>query len=246
MDKRLLFNAFSMNCVSHIQQGLWTREDTRQTEYKSLAPWMELAQILEGGCFDALFLADVVGLYDTYRGGRGRVHPRGHAGAGERPHAADPRHGVGHRAPGLRLHGSILQSHPFTFARQLSTLDHLTNGRVAWNIVTSYLPNAAASLGLHDLPDHDARYDQADEYLDVIYQLCEASWEEDAVLVDRTNRIYADPAKIHPSTTRALLRGGRSPPVRAVTAAHPAAVPGRLLRTWTGASRPATPSACSS
>jgi len=69
MPKRMLINAFSMNCVSHIQQGLWVRDDTRQTEYTQLDPWVELAQILEKGCFDALFLADVVGVYDAYKGG---------------------------------------------------------------------------------------------------------------------------------------------------------------------------------
>ena len=66
--RRMLLNAFHMNCVSHIQQGLWVRDDTRQLDYTQFEPWVELAQILEKGCFDALFLADVMGLYDTYRG----------------------------------------------------------------------------------------------------------------------------------------------------------------------------------
>src|ERR1700742_4229729 len=65
---RLRFNAFAMNCVSHIHHGQWVREDTRQLEYKTLDPWIELAQLLERGKFDALFLADVVGTYASYRG----------------------------------------------------------------------------------------------------------------------------------------------------------------------------------
>jgi len=69
MAKRMLINAFSMNCVSHIQQGQWVRDDTRQLEYNRLERWVELAQILEKGCFDALFLSDVMGLYDTYHAG---------------------------------------------------------------------------------------------------------------------------------------------------------------------------------
>jgi FMN-dependent oxidoreductase (nitrilotriacetate monooxygenase family) len=80
----------------------------------------------------------------------------------------------------------------------VSTLDHLTNGRIAWNIVTSHLPNAASNLGLDELPAHDARYDQADEYLDVTYKLWEGSWEDDAVVIDRQRGVYADPAKVHP------------------------------------------------
>src|SRR5262249_23172925 len=69
---------------------------------------------------------------------------------------------------GFAFTSSVLQTPPFTFARQLSTLDHLTRGRVAWNIVTSYLPNAAASLGYGDLPPHEARYERADEYVERI------------------------------------------------------------------------------
>ena len=65
----MLLNAFHMNCVSHIQHGLWVRDDTRQLEYTRLDPWVDLARILENGCFDALFLADVIGVYDSYRGG---------------------------------------------------------------------------------------------------------------------------------------------------------------------------------
>jgi len=99
---------------------------------------------------------------------------------------------------GFAYTASILQTHPFTFARQLSTLDHLTGGRVGWNIVTSYLPNAAACLGLRDLPGHDARYDMADEYLEVLYKLLEGSWEDDAVVADTARRVYADPGKVHP------------------------------------------------
>ena len=56
----MLLNAFSMNCVSHIQQGLWIRDDTRQLEYTQIDPWVELAQILEKGHFDALFLDQLV------------------------------------------------------------------------------------------------------------------------------------------------------------------------------------------
>jgi long-chain alkane monooxygenase len=79
----------------------------------------------------------------------------------------------------------------------MSTLDHLTRGRVGWNIVTGYLDSAARGMGLAAQPDHDWRYDAADEYMSVVYQLWEASWEDGAVLRDKSNRIFADPAKIH-------------------------------------------------
>jgi long-chain alkane monooxygenase len=70
MTQRLRFNAFAMNCVSHIHHGQWVRSDTRQLEYATLDPWIELAQILERGKFDALFLADVIGTYDSYGASR--------------------------------------------------------------------------------------------------------------------------------------------------------------------------------
>lgn len=194
----LSLNAFSMNCVSHIQQGLWVRDDTRQVEYTSLAPWLELAQILEAGCFDALFLADVIGLYDTYRGGAETSIREGMQVPVNDPMLLIPAMATVTEHLGFAFTASTLGAHPFVFARQLSTLDHLTEGRIAWNIVTSYLPNAGASLGLDGLPSHDARYDQADEYLEVAYKLWEASWEDGAVLADREHGIYADPAKVHP------------------------------------------------
>ena len=79
----------------------------------------------------------------------------------------------------------------------MSTLDHLTKGRIAWNIVTTYLSNAGLNFGLGGLPPHDERYDFADEYLEVSYKLWEGSWEDDAVLADTERGVYADPDKIH-------------------------------------------------
>jgi FMN-dependent oxidoreductase (nitrilotriacetate monooxygenase family) len=195
--RRLSLNAFSMNCVSHIEQGLWTRDDTRQREYTKLDPWLELAKILEAGCFDALFLADVLGVYDAYRGGPEVSIREGMQIPVNDPMLLIPAMATVTEHLGFAFTSSILQTHPFTFARQVSTLDHLTNGRVGWNIVTSYLPNAAANLGLESLPGHDVRYDMADDYLDVVYKLWEASWDDDAVIADRERGIYADPAKVH-------------------------------------------------
>jgi FMN-dependent oxidoreductase (nitrilotriacetate monooxygenase family) len=91
----------------------------------------------------------------------------------------------------------VLQEHPFNFARRVSTLDHLTDGRVAWNIVTSYLENAARNLGYGSLPPHEERYARADEYVEVLYKLLEGSWEDGAVLRDTERGIYADPERIH-------------------------------------------------
>ncbi len=87
--------------------------------------------------------------------------------------------------------------HPYPFARRLSTLDHLTGGRVGWNVVTGYLPAAARNMGQTDQPAHDARYDHADEYLEVLYKLWEGSWEDDAVVRDAARGVFTDPDKVH-------------------------------------------------
>ena len=195
--KRLLFNAFSMNCVSHIHHGLWRRADSRQLDYASLDPWVELAQLLERAKFDSLFLADVVGTYDVYKGG-----PETSIREAMQIPVNDPTllipamaHVTEHL--GFAYTGSIFAEHPFNFARRASTLDHLSKGRVAWNIVTSYLPNAAQNLGFDGLPAHDDRYARGDDYLEVLYKLWEASWEDGAVLRDVTRGVYADPNKVH-------------------------------------------------
>src|SRR5690625_3405923 len=129
---------------------------------------------------------------------------------------------------------------PCAFARRASTLDHLTKGRFGWNIVTSYLPNAARNFGLEAEVEHDKRYDIADEYLDVLYKLWAGSWDDDAVSQDRENHVYTDPAKVRyinhvgeyfsvagphlsqPSLQRTpvLFQAGSSPRGRAFAAKH--------------------------
>jgi FMN-dependent oxidoreductase (nitrilotriacetate monooxygenase family) len=99
---------------------------------------------------------------------------------------------------GFGITASTSYEHPFTFARRMSTLDHLSNGRVGWNIVTSYLNSGALNVGLDAQVRHDNRYDIADEYLEVVYKLWEGSWEDDAVVLDIDQGIYADPEKVHP------------------------------------------------
>ncbi|MBW7459893.1 N5,N10-methylene tetrahydromethanopterin reductase, partial [Paenibacillus sepulcri] len=67
MPKKIHLNAFEMNCVGHLSHGMWVHPDNNRHRYTELSYWTELAQLLERGKFDALFLADVVGVYDTYK-----------------------------------------------------------------------------------------------------------------------------------------------------------------------------------
>jgi len=98
---------------------------------------------------------------------------------------------------GLAITSSVAQSHPFQFARQISTLDHLSGGRAGWNIVTSRLENSHRNFGAPGLVPHDDRYDWADEYVDVAYKLWEGSWDEGALIQDKEGYRHADPARVH-------------------------------------------------
>src|SRR5699024_1297323 len=93
---------------------------------------------------------------------------------------------------------SATYTQPYKLARGFSTLDHLTKGRIAWNIVTSYLKSEAINLGLEKQNEHDTRYERADEYMDVVYKIWEQSWEDDAVIGDKETGIYTDSDKVHP------------------------------------------------
>ncbi|MDQ0391347.1 NtaA/DmoA family FMN-dependent monooxygenase [Labrys monachus] len=196
MRKRLIFNAFSMNAVSHVYHGLWRHPQTRQTELNQLSTWVELAGILEKGRFDALFLADVIGVDKGHNGSWDVYLKEGiHFPANDPSVLAAALIGATTNL-GLTFTSSILQSHPFDFARRVSTLDHLSGGRVGWNIVTTTSRNAAANFGFDEPVPHDERYRWADEYVEVAYKLWEGSWDDDAVRLDRTAQVYADPTRI--------------------------------------------------
>jgi len=92
---------------------------------------------------------------------------------------------------------STTYENPYSLARKFSTLDHITDGRVGWNIVTSYLQSAAESFGFEEQIEHDERYRRADEFMEVVYKLLEGSWEDEALVTDLVKGIYADPDKVH-------------------------------------------------
>ncbi|MFD1039695.1 LLM class flavin-dependent oxidoreductase [Virgibacillus byunsanensis] len=195
--KRIYLNAFDMNCSGHQSPGLWTHPEDQSHRYKDSDYWIELAQILEKGQFDAVFLADVLGTYDVYQGSRDAAIRQGAQSPVNDPLLVVPLMSAVTKHLGFGVTASVTHEHPYTFARRISTLDHLTNGRIGWNIVTSYLKSAAVNVGLENQIKHDERYDIAGEYLEVCYKLWEGSWEDDAVQLDKQNGIYTDPSKVH-------------------------------------------------
>jgi FMN-dependent oxidoreductase (nitrilotriacetate monooxygenase family) len=191
------FNAFDMNCVAHQSFGLWRHPDDQSWRYKDLAYWTELAQLLEHGRFDGLFIADVLGTYDIYGGGdEAAIRHAMQVPVGD-PLLLVSAMALVTEHLGFGVTVGTGFEHPYPFARRMSTLDHLTNGRIGWNVVTGYLPSAARNMGQADQPAHDARYDHADEYLEVCYKLWEGSWEDDAVIRDADRGVFTDPDKVH-------------------------------------------------
>jgi FMN-dependent oxidoreductase (nitrilotriacetate monooxygenase family) len=193
----LRYNAFVMNTVSHIHHGQWRRPDAGQVDFADVRTWIEVARLLEDAKFDAMFFADVSGLY-----GDADADYSVYVREGLQIPSNDPLVLLGALAVnteniGLALTSNIVQNPPFNFARQVSTLDHISGGRAAWNIVTGMQENGARNFGLPSLTDHTERYQWAQEYVDVTYKLWEGSWEDDAVLRDRERGWYSDPAKVH-------------------------------------------------
>ena len=240
MTRRIHLNAFDMTCVGHQSPGLWRHPDDESHRYRDLRYWTDLAQLLERGGFSSLFIADVVGLYDVYRGGPETAVREGIQVPVGEPTLAVPAMAAVTEHLGFGVTVSLTYEKPYAFARRFATLDHYTNGRIAWNVVTSYLESAARNLGLEHQVPHDARYDVADEFMEVVYKLWESSWEDGAVVVDKAAGIYAHPEKVHaiehhgqyfdvpgigltepsPQRSPVIFQAGASPRGRRFAAAH--------------------------
>ena len=241
---RIHFNAFDMTCIMHQSPGLWARPGDQSTRYKDLDYWVDLAKLLEAAKFDGLFIADVLGVYDTYQGSHEASVRRAMQVPVHDPVIQISAMAAATEKLGFGVTVSATYEQPYALARRFSTLDHLTKGRIAWNIVTSYLDGAARNLGLRRQISHDERYLIAEEVVDVCYQLWEGSWQDDAVVEDREQQVYADPSKVHeighkgtyftvpgihlsepsPQRTPVIWQAGTSPKGRAFAARHAEAV----------------------
>lgn len=195
--KHLILNAFNENCVGHINHGLWTHPRDRTSEYNTLEYWVSLARTLERGLFDGVFIADILGVYDVYRGNIDVTLREAVQLPINDPILLVSAMAAATRHLGFGVTVNALSEHPYLLARRFATLDHLTRGRFGWNIVTGYLDSAARAIGLDNQLLHDERYDRAEEALEVLYKLLEGSWEDGAVLRDKVRRVFADPAKVH-------------------------------------------------
>lgn len=186
-----------MSCVGHINHGLWTHPRDESITFNGLKYWLNLAKILEKGLFDGIFLADITGVYDVYQNNldvtlKESVQLPSH----------DPMTLISAMASvtthlGFGVTVNLSYEHPYPLARRFASLDHLTQGRVGWNIVTGYLDSAEKLFGRKALAEHDQRYDKAEDFLALCYKYWENSWENGAVIQDKKSRIFTDPNKVH-------------------------------------------------
>ncbi len=198
MAERLIhLNAFENASPVNISSGLWRHPDDQSHRYKDIRYWIELATMLEEAGFDAIFLADILGIFDLYQGKTDATLRTATQVPINDPLSLVSAMAAATRHIGFAVTVSLTYEQPYSFARRMTSLDHASEGRVGWNIVTSYLESAARNLGRESQIPHDQRYDRGDEFLEVAYKLWEGSWEDDAVVIDKARGVYVDPAKVH-------------------------------------------------
>ncbi|MGE0683049.1 MAG: LLM class flavin-dependent oxidoreductase [Candidatus Binatia bacterium] len=158
--------------------------------------WQEIARTLERGRFDCLFLADQLAAFDVYRGSMDATLRYATQFPIHDALLVVPAMSVVTERLGFAVTATTTYDAPYLLARKLSTLDHLTKGRIGWNVVTSVHNNEARNCGLPAMLPHQERYDRAQEFMEVCYKLWN-SWEPGAVVMDKERGIFADPAKVH-------------------------------------------------
>jgi long-chain alkane monooxygenase len=197
MTKQIVLGAFEEFTPNFISNA-WHHPRAHTREFATLPYWQEMARELEAGGFDFLFLAEALGYPMS-----GDDIPEVVVKEAVQVPAHDPMALVSGLAAtvdrlGFVVTASTTSQQPYLNARTYTTLDHLTDGRIAWNIVTSDNQVALTRLlGLDAVTPHDERYRRATEFLELNLKLWEGAWDDDAVVYDKATRTYADPAKVH-------------------------------------------------
>ena len=186
MKRHLHLNMFIHSRGHH--EASWRHPASSPLALTDIRYYQDLAQRAEAGLFDSIFLADQLALGDdASRAARTWLEPITVLAAVA---------AVTNRI-GLIATCSTTYTEPFNLARQFGSLDHISNGRVGWNIVTTWLATAAANYGATGHVSHADRYDRAEEYMAVVKALWD-SWAEDAVIDDRVGGCYAQKDRIRP------------------------------------------------
>ena len=177
-----------------VYAGSWRHPATEHT-FLEASYYQKLGRTLEEGCFDMMFFDDRLAMPGVYGGSVADA-----VRLGARPVKLDLSVVLGVLAGctdhiGLGATYSTTYYTPFHVARTFATLDHLTGGRAAWNVVTSVNDSEAQNFGFKEVIAHDARYDRADEFLEATTGLWD-TWDDDALILDRDSGTFADPEKV--------------------------------------------------
>jgi FMN-dependent oxidoreductase (nitrilotriacetate monooxygenase family) len=178
-----------------VYAGSW-RHPATEHGFLDAGYYQKLGRTLEDGCFDLMFFDDRLAMPGIYAGSVAEA-----VRLGARPVKLDLSIVLGlvagaTRSIGLGATYSTTYYSPFHVARTFATLDHLSGGRAAWNVVTSVNDGEAQNYGVKAHLGHDERYDRADEFLEATTGLWD-SWEDDALVLDRESGTFADPDKVH-------------------------------------------------
>lgn len=192
-DKRkLVLGAFLTRFGHH--PGAWRQPETKVGTGPDFEAWLHLARTAERGKFDTVFLADFVGMGGDDLSG----YAKGAGFHGFEPLSLVTALAVATRKIGLVATVNTNFSHPYTLARAIASIDHLSKGRVGWNVVSSLAPGSIATFGVHDPLDHEARYARAAEFIEVAKKLWD-SWDDGAFdNPDKATGRFLDPAQGHP------------------------------------------------
>jgi FMN-dependent oxidoreductase (nitrilotriacetate monooxygenase family) len=158
--------------------------------------YVDMARDLERACFDYMILEDTCMVSDAYGGSMDASLKHAVFAPKHDPVPLAVLIAAATSRLGVVATMSTTFWPPWMLARMSSTIDHIARGRFGWNIVSSAEDRAAQNFGLESMPEHDERYDVADEYVDLVCQLWD-SWEPDSVVMDRESLVYADGAKVH-------------------------------------------------
>ncbi|CAK7237231.1 hypothetical protein SCUCBS95973_009890 [Sporothrix curviconia] len=184
------------NVGGYMASGQWKRDDDTSLTKDTLKYYTDLAKLADRGKVSAIFFADWFAGFDVYGGSMDEMLRRGHQVAHLDPTLMLPAMAACTDNVSFAVTMSTTYSKPYVLARQFSSLDHITGGRCAWNVVTSHTNSSARAVGYETITPHDERYIMADEFMDVVYKLWESSWAPDSVVLDKQTGLAFDAAKI--------------------------------------------------
>ncbi|NHN87028.1 NtaA/DmoA family FMN-dependent monooxygenase [Acetobacter conturbans] len=196
MSRKMNLFAYLKTGPTALHPAGWRHPEATLGDILKPSRYENIARTLEAACFDGCFFADLQGLYDIHAGGYDAYVRYGGQISYLDPMTVLPVMAAATRYIGLGATLSTTLLPAYHLARSLQSLDVMSGGRVAWNIVTSATELEARNYGLDSLPDKELRYDQADEVVEACMKLWK-SWDEDAWILDKERGIFGDPSKVH-------------------------------------------------